>query len=319
MRIKTYSIDESAARRAQEANSFRDYAEGSATTHYLYLVDTFNHGVEDLLKRNQKQSYPATAEQLELVEYYADKYSRKLAEATNRENSIRASCPSVMISGAGNFPVRKKQKQNAAQEKFWHECGELFDPLNNYYFAKIETLLTNKTIYSNDAFVLEKLQGKLKDLEEKHAERLKWNAYYRKNKTLKGFDGLTDEAAEKLDKEIENSFYKVPCPSYALSNDTAEIKRIKDRIAKIEKLKAEADNPAENKYPQVDGVEVVENAEAMRIQLKFNGKPDETTRNILKSNGFRWSPSFGAWQRQLTSNGIYATKKVLKQLQGRKE
>lgn len=107
----------------------------------------------------------------------------------------------------------------------------------------------------------------------------------------------------------------MPCPSYALSNDTAEIKRIKDRIAKIEKLKAEADNPAENKYPQVDGVEVVENAEAMRIQLKFDGKPDETTRNILKSNGFRWSPSFGAWQRQLTSNGIYSTKKVLKQLQ----
>ena len=75
-----------------------------------------------------------------------------------------------------------------------------------------------------------------------------------------------------------------------------------------------AENPAENKYPQVDGVEVVENAEAMRIQLIFDGKPDEETRALLKSNGFHWSPSFGAWQKQLTESGINATNGVLETL-----
>ena len=34
--------------------------------------------------------------------------------------------------------------------------------------------------------------------------------------------------------------------------------------------------------------------------------PDEATREALKSNGFRWSPKAGAWQRQLTSNAYYA-------------
>lgn len=34
----------------------------------------------------------------------------------------------------------------------------------------------------------------------------------------------------------------------------------------------------------------------------------EATRSILKSNGFRWSPSQGAWQRQLTNNARYALK-----------
>ena len=35
--------------------------------------------------------------------------------------------------------------------------------------------------------------------------------------------------------------------------------------------------------------------------------------NRLK-NAFRWSPRFGAWQRQYTNNAIAAAKKVLEQI-----
>jgi hypothetical protein len=52
----------------------------------------------------------------------------------------------------------------------------------------------------------------------------------------------------------------------------------------------------------------------MRLQLFFDGKPDENTRSILKSNGFKWAPSQGAWQRQLNSNAKYALEKVEKAL-----
>ena len=48
----------------------------------------------------------------------------------------------------------------------------------------------------------------------------------------------------------------------------------------------------------------------MRLQLIFDGKPKEEVRNILKKNGFRWSPHYGAWQRQLTDNAIYSLKRV---------
>lgn len=46
------------------------------------------------------------------------------------------------------------------------------------------------------------------------------------------------------------------------------------------------------------------NHEAARVQLFFDGKPDEDTRTRLKACGFRWSPRFGAWQRQNTPNGL---------------
>lgn len=314
MKFSKHGINEGLARSAKEAYSFYEYQENSATNEYLDLLGQFERAVNELIDEDARRAYPATAEQLELVQYYGDKYSAKLAEAFNRKNRITASCPSIMITGGSNFPVRKKEKQNAAMDKFWSDCGELFDPTGNYYFRKIKNVFANTTIYSNDALAIEKLKNKLHDLEERHEKMKAYNVYYRKHKTMKGFEGITDETAERLDKAVESGYYNAPIAPYTLTNSNAEIKRLKNRIAELERLKAAAEKPVEDKYPHVDGVEVVENSEEMRVQLLFDGKPDDETRSMLKSNGFRWSPRFGAWQRQLTQNGIYATKRVLERL-----
>ena len=52
----------------------------------------------------------------------------------------------------------------------------------------------------------------------------------------------------------------------------------------------------------------------MRVQFIFDDKPDEETRELLKANGFRWAPSQGAWQRQLTPAGKAAAKRVQEKL-----
>ncbi len=307
-------INEELARSAHYMSHMGDYRVNSATDNFNSYVAKFNGAVKELLEKNSKTKYPATPEQLEAVEYYKARYATKLANAINRENQIETMCPSVLISGAGNFPVHKKHKQNAARDKFWQECGSLYSPTENYYFKKIETILTNATIYSNDEFVIEKLENKIQELEEYQATSKRQNAYYRKNGTMKGFEDIDNETALSIDRKIESDFpwCKQPVPSYSLSNNSAEIRRLKERLENLKKLKAQAEMPIEDKYPNVDGVEVKENSEAMRIQLFFDGKPDDETRSLLKSNGFKWSPSFGAWQRQLTNNGIYATKQVLK-------
>lgn len=317
MIIKRYTINEELAESSKMFWSMSDYVKNSATDEYNGYVDTFTEAVEKLIEKNAKTAFPANSEQLELVDYYADKYSAKLAEAINRRNRIETMCPSVFVSGGSNFPVHKKEQQNAARDKFHIECGSLFQPTDNYYFDKIRNILTNTTVYSSDALALEKLNCKLEKAERMQEKMKEANAYYRKHKTMKGYGELTDEKATKLDEAIKSgySWGQQPYPSYYLQNNNAEIHRLRDRIASIKKLKERADKPTEDKYPKVDGVEVVENAEAMRIQLIFDGKPDDKTRDLLKRNGFRWSPSFGAWQRQLTANGIYATQDVLKKLQ----
>lgn len=306
-------INENIARAAKNAISMSDYKQGSATAEYQELCNRFNAAVQKIISKLKE---PITEEQTEGIKYWTEKYEKKLAYTINRDNEITARCPSILIAGGSNFNVRKKEKQNAAHDKLFKECGELFTPEECYYFKKIRLLLTNDTIFSNDQFALVKLNKKLDEEEESHAEMVKRNAYYRKHKTMKGYEGLTDEEAQRIDTRIaeDYSWNKQPASSWMLSNSSARIRQIKERIKEIEKLKQRAETPTEEKYPIVNGVTVTENAELMRIQLKFEDKPDEATRTLLKSNGFKWAPSMGVWQRQLTGNGIYYTKNLLQQL-----
>ena len=46
------------------------------------------------------------------------------------------------------------------------------------------------------------------------------------------------------------------------------------------------------------------------MQLIFADKPDADTRQALKSEGFKWAPSQGAWQRQLNQNAIRAAARL---------
>ena len=54
-----------------------------------------------------------------------------------------------------------------------------------------------------------------------------------------------------------------------------------------------------------------------QIRLIFNDKPSESTRLVLRKNGFYWSPETELWQRQFNSYGRYATRKVLEMLSKR--
>lgn len=73
----------------------------------------------------------------------------------------------------------------------------------------------------------------------------------------------------------------------------------------------EAKANMENRQAEVGGVVVVKNFAEDRLQLLFDGKPEYDVIQKLKSNGFRWSPRFKAWQRQLTPNSFYGAARVL--------
>ena len=50
------------------------------------------------------------------------------------------------------------------------------------------------------------------------------------------------------------------------------------------------------------------NRESNRLQMFFHERPDRDTCSAMRHSGFKWAPSVGAWQRQLTDNAIYAAK-----------
>ena len=99
--INYYPINEGAARRAKEMNSFSDYKEGSATAEYRAMVDKAAAIAEQQKSRVDPMYH-------EKIDHLLDTYARKLAENMNQGFAIDARVPSVMIAGPANFPVGKK-------------------------------------------------------------------------------------------------------------------------------------------------------------------------------------------------------------------
>lgn len=304
-------INESAARLAKQMRSFDDYKEGSATASYNAQC------AEAAAILEKVKAKCATDEQRERAEYLYSRYCSVLAEAINRDNEIGTRCPSVLVCGASNFPIRKKEKQIAA----WDKNMENFRKADHYLdmLKRAHTL----AVKSDDPEVLDFLRAKLAGLEEAHALMVSANAYYRKNKTLEGFEGIPADTIAWITRPgvylpggrngdgSPLAFYGKPFPTYELTNSNANIKRVKQRIETLESVKAS--KPIEEEH---DGYTYRENAEAMRVQFQFDGKPDDETRALLKRNGFRWAPSLGVWQCQLNDNGKYAAHRVMEVLDG---
>lgn len=165
----------------------------------------------------------------------------------------------------------------------------------------------NVAISSDDPKAIEKLTEKLEKCQEKQDFMKKVNAYYKKNGTCLGCEGLNEQQARKLDIDVQTgySWEKQPFPSYKLTNNSSEIRRLKKRI---EQLTANKETGFVGW--QFEGGEAVINEEKNRLQLLFDEKPSDAERAALKANGFKWAPSDGAWQRQLNSNAFYAANRI---------
>lgn len=290
-----HTINEEAARRANDMNSFRDYKAGSATAEYRRMVDA----ATELAERQKQRVDPMYHEKIDRL---LETYCRKLAENMNASYSIEARCPSILISGGGNFPVRKKEKQNAARDRNLEEWNYIQGLLD-----KIRSVGTGG-ISSDDPQAVEKLEAKLTAL-EKHQEMMKAaNAAIRMKDPAKGDAKLAElgYTPEDIAKLREPDFCgRIGYPAYALQNNNANIRRIRGRIAELKKRTESTPEGWE-----FDGGRVVVNTTENRLQVIFDGKPDADVRTELKGEGFRWAPSQGAWQRQLTDNAMRAARRL---------
>lgn len=292
--VTYYPIDETATRRAKEAMSFSDYVPGSATAEYRSMVDK-------AVEVAQRQKERVDPEHHAKIDYLLDLYARKLAENMNQGYAITARVPSILIAGGSNFPTRKKEKQNAAADKNmeeWRYIQGLLDKIRSTGMGGIS---------ADDTNAIEKLEAKVKKLEGFQETMKAVNAYYRKHKTLDGCPHLSPENITKLQSDMAASWHlgDKPYPSWALSNNSAEIRRCKARIEQLKKQRA-----TEYVGWDFDGGVVEANREENRLQIFFDRKPEEDVRSILKSNGFRWSPKAGAWQRQLNDNTFWVADRM---------
>ena len=154
-----YPINEELARRAKEMMSYDDYKQGSKTAAYRLDVDKVSM-IAHLHKQRVDPMYH------EKIDHLADLYARKLAENMNNDSAIGTRCPSVMIAGPANFPVRKKEKQNTAWDRNMEEWRHI-----QGLIGKIKSVGTGG-ISGDDPDALEKLREK-RDKLVKHQKLMK--------------------------------------------------------------------------------------------------------------------------------------------------
>lgn len=241
--------------------------------------------------------------------------SRAYLAALNRHLAANSRCVSSFVAGPSNFPARRMQTRNETAGKRWDEA----DALRQKGMKKLRqrhdlAALAVAPIRLDDDSAEDRLQQKLAKLEQFQ------QTMRAANKVVKNAR-LTQEAKEAALRELGIAENHIPTlftpdfagrigfPDYALKNNSAEIRRLKARVAELSAETAAAD--LEESYP---GVTLEENTNAQRVRLRFDEKPDSETVALLKSHGFKWSPTNGAWQRLLNANGRDAARRVLQKI-----
>lgn len=231
----------------------------------------------------------------------ADRHAAASVSAMNRAHAAVDGIPLGQPNIGGKLTPCYK-RHDAAMRAGIRE-GEKAD----HYAHAAEAAEHNRAISSDDPEAIAKLKAKLAALES-HQERMKAaNKAIRMKDTAKGDAKLAELGFSPIDiaKLRQPDFMgRVGFPAYALTNNGATIRNVRERIAQLEKR---ANAPAPEGW-QIEGGEVICNVEENRIQIRFDEIPEESVRTRLKSNGFRWSRWGGVWQRQLTPRAISTTR-----------
>lgn len=246
-------------------------------------------------------SYDEIQQEFAGNEYVLERFEKLFINLMHK----KANCLSSMIVGPARFPVARAEKANRAE----HNASEdLFSFLNKARKRIAKEGAPETEIRSDDPEAVTKLKAEIAQLETSQETMKRVNKFIRsikavdmdeRTKALQAETGWEYSACANL---LKPDFCgRIGYPNYMLSNNLANINRLKGRLQELENRQA-----TEAKDIVINGVRCLENKEAMRLQLFFDGKPKPEIITTLKQNGFKWSPSNLAWQRLLNNNAVYA-------------
>lgn len=99
-------------------------------------------------------------------------------------------------------------------------------------------------------------------------------------------------------------------PQYALSNNLAKIKDTEAKMKRHERMASQEDEIHRHSWGELH----VDYSDE-RYRFLFDDKPSQEVIGKMKEHGYKWSPANKAWQRQITPNAAYSTKKLLEELE----
>ena len=256
--------------------------------------------------------------QAAILDARAESWRELCEKSFNEELARRASWVPWTVCGPANYNARKMNTRadkaldvarewSAKRAAFIENTRAMLRDAVPFesILAEYRSGKRRDAISADDPQAVEKLSARLEGMKERHERKKAINAHWRKHGTAKGCPGISDADAASIDESMKpenNQFgHSLPFPTWSLSNGLAEIKRIEQRLQGLQSMKERADAEPE-KVLAYDGFTVKISAQDCRVYVLFDSKPDAPARDVLKKNGFHWSPREGSWGRKLTGN-----------------
>jgi len=279
------------------------------------MVMVLNYGVDWFIPNNVVIIEPGKLG--DIVNAYEEKRQRRQArfEELAEKNKTAAGATwdrahdmaSVIPFGqpilVGHHSEGRDRRYRGRIQSTYEKAAELDDKAK-YYAGKAASAESNHAISSDDPEAITKLKEKITKAEESGASMRAFNKCLRK-KDNAGMLALGFSQVLIYELSKPDFCGRVGFADYQMSNNSANIRRMKDRLTGIEKRRDMTTNEI-----TVGGIRIVDNVEMNRLQLFFPGKPSDEIRQALKSSGFRWSPSEGAWQRHRSNWAIHEAKDI---------
>lgn len=247
----------------------------------------------------------------QLPEEKHDDFYSKYHSFVSKILASQSRIASAAVTGPAKFNTRRNEKANNAYEG---NVRELNAWKEKYLKRALREIEAAKPEEQKQAEEWELLRKEIDRSVESIIEVDNGSPYYRSAFVNSIYGKVATCAANGKRKIVENAL------EYVRQWNERMTKPVFTNRHKFWKLLEECDKAIEkqvdkenmeNREKEINGVTVVKNFEEDRLQLIYDGKPSPDVIAKLKSAAFRWSPRFGAWQRQLTTNALYSASRVL--------
>ncbi len=253
------------------------------------------------------------------VERLEAKAEKATADSNARYSAAKSEAQHIPFGQPHLVGHHSYSKTMATAKRIHNNYSKSFEAMDKaeHYQNKAASAESNRAINSDDPEAVKKLKDKLASLERSQELMKAANAIIRKaNKNpdtdvVKALVDKCDISEDQARKILEPDHTGgIGFAQYQLSNNSAEIRRVKKRVEELSKL--HASEPLNDSGTFDDGICWTLYEEDGRVKFNFNGIPKQDVRETLSGSGFKFSRYDKTWVRKITSNAIVVAERIAK-------
>lgn len=250
---------------------------------------------------------------------YADLAKRKAQESQSLSDQAHRMGDAIPFGQPILIGHHSEKRDRNYRARIHNTYGKSYEAgkAAEHYEAKAEEYGTHG-ISADDPEAIDKLKAKLAGMESAQAHMVAVNKAVRacrgdREKIIATIEQMCfQDEIEALMRQEKLFRRPIRYPSYELTNNNANMARVRERIATLEAAKTAVGLDYTVEHNTQGAVKIYE--EDNRICIHFIGRPSRPICDVLKHSAFKWAPSRGAWVRQATSNARYATKRAIAEI-----